>query len=208
MVQIYFGKNQIRHPQKHAPYWAHLAVCFCWFPSSLAAPPWRWRRYVPPKSWAFSKLYGVATQKTLLVKPLVAKLPKNFLKCYGTRVSLSCSQQSSLFPIRSQINPFHTILYYFSNIQFRSLASNILGSGQPRSGDPAWGFDVGLSSAHRKKKQVYCEMICGLQIWSDSLELRKERKMDIRFGTQNTVAFVNWFELSSVASSTVLFGVR
>jgi hypothetical protein len=40
--------------------------------------------------------------------------------------SLPCSREPSTSPYLSQIDPVHTILNYFSNIQFRGLASNIL----------------------------------------------------------------------------------
>jgi hypothetical protein len=50
------------HPQgnrqKQATRWAQIAAHFCWL-------PWRWRRYVPPKRRASSKLHGVRTQKTV-----------------------------------------------------------------------------------------------------------------------------------------------
>jgi hypothetical protein len=58
-----------------------------------------------------------------------------------------------------------------------------------------------------KGNQFIAKCYAGLQSWSDSFELRMQRKMDMRFGTQKTVTFVNWLELSSVTSSTLLLEV-
>jgi hypothetical protein len=51
------------------------SACFRWFLAWLTLPPWRWRRYVPPKRRALCELNGVTSQKTSLFnKDIVAKL--------------------------------------------------------------------------------------------------------------------------------------
>ena len=67
------------------------------------------------------------------------------------------------------------------------LAANILNkqSGQPtRSGPPAWGFGVTLTTSHCKNKGVQ-KRHTGPPNWTDNLERPWQRKMDMRFGTWN-----------------------
>ena len=57
--------------------------------------------------------------------------------------------------------------------------------GQPtRSGPPAWGFSVRLTTSHWRNKGVQ-KSHTGPRNWADNLERPWQRKMDMRFGTWN-----------------------
>ena len=55
--------------------------------------------------------------RILLDKLILSQLVK-FPAYNGTRLTLSCSQQSSLVPVLSQINPLHARLILFLKIRF------------------------------------------------------------------------------------------
>jgi len=93
----------------------------------------------------------------------------------------------------SLLSPFHhdmarsLVADEGDGLQIWRIAVNIFNQ-RSRTAEKKWPSSLGVGrdvTTHRKKEQLVTKCYTGLRTWTDSLERRRQRKMDMRFGTWN-----------------------
>jgi hypothetical protein len=112
-------------------------TCVCRFLALITLPPWRQRRYVPPKRQALSELSGVTVQLTpyrtvhfeRLTITHLAPPPERIPVCYATLMFIIVSTLTlQLMCTLSQVNQVEDFQQFFLRISF-----NVIHIYMPRS---------------------------------------------------------------------------